>query len=116
MGHIRLNSEFANAQTAFVMLFDVVNRFGIERGDGTKALMNMGFYIYNPLENEINVDWRKWNKSYAEREWQWYLSKNRSVEELKKFAPIWDTMHKGDGIVNSNYGFYGVKMTNLKNV
>ncbi len=105
MGYIGPNNEFSNAQTAFVMLFDTANRFGMERGDGTRALLNMGFYIHHPLDNEIHVDWRKWNKSYAEREWQWYLSKNRSVEELKKKAPIWDTMHNGDNIVNSNYGY-----------
>ena len=34
-----------------------------------------------------------------------YLSQNRSVEELKKHAPIWDKMHGGDNIVNSNYGW-----------
>ena len=58
-----------------------------------------------PLDNNIKTSWRKWNPKYAEREWQWYLSQNRSVEELKKHAPIWDKMHGGDNIVNSNYGW-----------
>ena len=114
MSYIYPNSRFANAQNAFVMLFDAVNRQGHEIGNGTKALYNVGFYIENPVENTIDVAWRKWNEKYAEREWKWYLSKNRSVEELKKFAPIWDTMHNGDNIVNSNYGFLWNEEDQLK--
>jgi thymidylate synthase len=68
-------------------------------------MLNQGFYINNPIDNEINTDWRKWKKDYAEIEWEWYLSKNRNVSELKKIAKIWDKMHNGDDIVNSNYGY-----------
>ncbi len=105
MGYIYPQSRFYNAQNAFVMLYDFISREGVVQGNGTKAFLNFGFYIENPLDRDITVDWRKFSKKYAEREWEWYLSKNRSVAELKKFAPIWDTMHKGDDIVNSNYGF-----------
>ena len=105
MGHIYPDTSFSNAQNAFVMLYDLINREGIEQGNGTKAFLNFGFYINNPLERTINVDWRKFSEPYAEREWKWYLSQNRSVEELKKYAPIWDKMHGGDNIVNSNYGY-----------
>ncbi len=104
MGHLFPTSNFATPQIAFVMLYDKIMREGVEQGNGTKAFLNFGFYIHNPLERTINVDWRKWNETYAEREWKWYLSKNRSVKELKQFAPIWDKMHNGNNLVNSNYG------------
>jgi len=97
--------KFKNAQEAFEHLYDFIMFFGEEVGNGTRSFYNCGFYIENPKDNFINTSWRKWNPKYADREWQWYLSKNRSVEELKKFAPIWDKMHNGNNIVNSNYGY-----------
>lgn len=105
MGYIYPNSHFANPQNAFIMLYDRILEYGDEQGNGTKALMNQGFYIEDPLQRDINVEWRGWSEKYAEREWAWYESENRSVSELKKHAPIWDKMHGGDDIVNSNYGY-----------
>lgn len=116
MGHIYPHSRFYNAQNAFVMLYDLISREGIEQGNGTKAILNLGFFIVDPLDRDINVDWRKFSKKYAEREWEWYLSENRSVEELKKYAPIWDTMHSGDNIVNSNYGYQWSRKLQIGNV
>lgn len=97
--------QYKNAQDAFYNLYFAILCDGIPTNIGTKALYNVGITILNPTDREINLSWRKWSKKYAEREWQWYLSRNRSVEELKKYAPIWDKMHKGDNIVNSNYGW-----------
>lgn len=98
--------RFANAQEAFEYFYNFIMNFGFySESQRTKAMFNVGFYINNPKNRDIKTKWRKWNKKYAEREWQWYLSQNRSVEEIKKFAPIWDKMHNGDNIVNSNYGW-----------
>ena len=98
--------RFANAQEAFEYFYNYIMNYGFySESQHTKALFNVGFYINNPKNRDIKTNWRKWNKKYAEREWQWYLSQNRSVEEIKKFAPIWDKMHNGDNIVNSNYGW-----------
>lgn len=99
------NYYFGNANNAFVYLFKAINVYGWNTNIGTKALYNVGFYIENPTDRNITEPWRKWNPSYAEREWKWYLSQNRSVEEIKKYAPTWDKMHGGDNIVNSNYGW-----------
>lgn len=96
--------EFNNAQEAFEYYYNLLDNEGII-SDNTKMLYNVGFNILNPLDNEINTPYRKWNKSYADIEWEWYLSGNRSVEEIKKIAKIWDKMHSGDNIVNSNYGY-----------
>lgn len=98
--------HYANAQQAFEALFKCIGFYGLWcESLKTKAVFNCGFYIHNPTDRDINTKWRKWNKTYAEREWNWYLSQNRSVEEIKKFAPIWDKMHGGDNLVNSNYGW-----------
>ncbi len=105
MGYIHPQSTFRNAQTAFVMLYNAILENGMEVGNGTKSMHNIGFYLERPLERDINVDWRKWSEKYAEREWEWYASENRSVKEIKKYAPIWDKMHGGDDLVNSNYGY-----------
>lgn len=100
------NFRFANAQEAFEYFYKwIMNRGFYSEGQHTKAFLNIGFYINNPKDRDIKTNWRKWNKKYAEREWQWYLSQNRSVEEIKKFAPTWDKMHGGDNLVNSNYGW-----------
>lgn len=96
---------FLNAQKAFECIYNQIIRYGYDTQIGTKALYDVGFYIKRPLDNNIKTQWRKWNPKYAEREWQWYLSQNRSVEELKKHAPVWDKMHGGNNIVNSNYGW-----------
>lgn len=105
MGYIYPTSRFYNAQNAFVMLYDMILQEGTDRDNNTKALFNFGFVLENPLDRDINVEWRSWSKKYAEREWDWYVSKNRSVKTLQKFAPIWKEMHSGDFIVNSNYGY-----------
>lgn len=100
-----MDGYYKNAQQAFEDLYGEVNTYGIETGNGTRALHNIGVYIHKPLDREIKTDFRKWNPKYAEREWLWYLSGNRSVSEIKKHAPLWDKMHSGDDLVNSNYGW-----------
>ncbi len=97
-------NNFKTAQDAFEYYYTEINALG-KINSTTKYLKNIGFYITEPLNNEIKTDFRKWKKDYAESEWKWYLSENRSVEDLKKLAPIWDKMHNGDNIVNSNYGY-----------
>lgn len=97
-------NRFKTSTEAFEYLYCLVLHFG-ENFDNTKALFNIGIKLENPCENEIKTKWRKWSKSYAQYEWEWYLSKNRSVAEIKKRAPLWDKMHSGDNLVWSNYGW-----------
>jgi thymidylate synthase len=96
--------RFKTAQEAFEFYYYEIKRVGLTKPD-SKFLNNVGFYIDEPGNNEISTPYRKWSLRYAAREWKWYLSKNRKVTELKKFAPIWDKMHNGNDIVNSNYGY-----------
>lgn len=99
-----MSKWYKNANEAFIDIYRDINKNGKNK-NGTKVFSNYGFYIENPLDNEITSENRKWKKTYADIEWDWYLSGNRSVEELKKHAIIWDRMHNGDNIVNSNYGY-----------
>jgi len=96
--------KFINAQEAFEYYYSNISNNGIEIED-TLAIFNEGFLIENPLDNMIRTEFRKWKINYAIEEWMWYLSKNRSVSYMKKIAKIWDNMHNGDDIVNSNYGY-----------
>jgi thymidylate synthase len=96
---------FITAEQAFEYYYDTILENGLETNIGTKALYNINIQILMPKNRYIRTEWRKWSEKYAEREWRWYLSQNRSVEEIKKYAPKWDEMHGGDNIVNSNYGW-----------
>jgi thymidylate synthase len=100
-----MNIAYKNASEAFEDLYNFIRVQGIKTNVGTLATYNVGFYLLNPTQRVITTEWRKFSSKYAEREWNWYLSQNRSVEEIKKFAPIWDKMHGGDNLVNSNYGW-----------
>lgn len=96
---------YADATEAFESLYDLIMVHGINTNVGTKALYNVGFYLCAPEQRIITTEWRKFSKRYAEREYAWYMSGDRSIAEIKKYAPIWDKMHGGDNIVNSNYGW-----------
>jgi thymidylate synthase len=97
-------NKFKSASDAFEYYYHLINHLG-KKINNTKTIYNAGFLIEDPIDNVINTPWRKFNKEYADYEFDWYMSKNRSVEEIKKKAKIWDTMHSGDNIVNSNYGW-----------
>ena len=109
-----MNIAYKNASEAFEDLFRFIMCQGVDTNVGTKAVYNVGFYLLNPEQRVITTEWRKFSEKYAEREFAWYLSGDRSVEEIKKFAPIWDKMHGGDNIVNSNYGWQWMRNGQLE--
>jgi len=102
------NKTFRNANEAYEYLHDKIIQEGVDFG-GTKALFNVGFYITDPMDNKIINKERNWKKDYAEAEWQWYLSGDRNIDELKrlygKIPEIWKKMADSNGDVNSNYGW-----------
>ncbi len=101
-------SKFNNATEAFDYLLDKIRLDGVDF-NGTKALFNVGFYMENPSQKIITNKERKFSEKYAESEWLWYLSGDRSVERLGaihgKIPPIWLRMADKNGNVNSNYGW-----------
>lgn len=74
--------------------------------DNTKALFNESFVLTDPVNLNIATKHRKWSLNYANREWDWYKSGDRSIKKIKDYAPIWDKMHDGDELVWSNYGWW----------
>ena len=102
------NKVFRNANEAYEYVHDRILQDGIEFGD-TKALFNVGFYITNPKDRKIINKERKWNKEYAEAEWQWYLTGMPNIKMLGeiygKIPEIWKRMANPQGYVNSNYGY-----------
>ena len=103
-----MTKTFKRANDAYEYYHDKIIREGVEFGD-TKALFNVGFYIENPLDHEIENKERKWNPVYAEAEWQWYRSGDRNIAKLAelygKVPEIWKLMEDSQGNVNSNYGW-----------
>ena len=101
-------NKFNNATEAFDYLLDKIRLDGVDF-NSTKALFNVGFYMEDPSQKIITNKERKFSEKYAESEWLWYLSGDRSVERLGaihgKVPPIWLRMADEDGNVNSNYGW-----------
>jgi len=102
------NKVFRNANEAYGYIHDQILQNGVDFGD-TKALFNVGFYITDPKDRKIINKEREWNENYADCEWLWYLSGDRSVDKLGEFygkiPPIWEKMADAEGNVNSNYGW-----------
>ena len=101
---INMRTEFNRADDAFIYFYDLIRYTGVDF-DNTKALFNVGFTIKEPMYNAIHADFRKWSDTYAEREWQWYLSGDPNAEEISKKAPIWNHHMDENGEVRSNYGW-----------
>ena len=99
---------FNNANSAFDHYKNQILLYGVDF-DNTKALFNVGFTIENPMDNHIDCKQRDWKQSYAEAEWQWYLSGDRNIKKLGelygKVPEIWKRMEDNAGNVNSNYGW-----------
>ena len=99
--------KFRNADEAFQYWYQCIEHYGTDFA-GTKALFNIGFQMDDPTNNMIRAPWRKWKHKYAEAEWRWYWSGDRSIEKLGelygKIPAIWKRMADDHGNVNSNYG------------
>lgn len=107
--------NFTKAQEAFEFYYDYIVESGIKYND-TLTLFNIGFYIQNPLDNNINTKWRNWNNEYAKYEWEWYLSGNQNATEISKRAPIWKNHMDESGLVQSNYGWQWVRNSQLDRI
>lgn len=107
--------KYYNAEQAFKHIYNMLNEHG-EDLDNTKVIYNIGFYIQNPMLNDINIEGRKWNKDYAEFEWQWYLSANPDATEISKRASIWKNHMDKNGLVRSNYGWQWERNNQLKKI
>ena len=105
---INMKTKFNNANEAFEYILDKLIING-QDFDNTKTLFNLGFYILNPLDNIITNKERAWKQEYADAEWKWYLTGNKSIDKLGEIygsiPPIWENMTDLNRCVNSNYGY-----------
>ena len=103
-----IKNEFWNANNAFEYFYKTISKHGLKFAD-TRAMFNVGFTILKPEIRTIVDSKRNWNHEYAEAEWQWYLSGDKSIFKLGdiygKIPPIWSRMADPQGNVNSNYGY-----------
>ena len=67
--------------------------------------LNESIEFNEPLEPYLDIGIHRSNKKYIEHELVWYLTKERSVEYISKYAKLWKTTADQDGIANSNYGW-----------
>jgi len=109
------SKSYYNAEFAFENLYDTIMSIGEER-NGTKTIHNVLIELQSPGDNNIKTSWRKWNKNYAQYEFEWYLSGNPNAEEISKKAKIWSTMMDEQGNVNSNYGYQWQRNNQLTKV
>jgi len=116
-----MHSTFQTASDAFHDLYWRIVRDGVDFA-GTKALFNVGFEIEVPNANAIldRKVKRNWSYTYAEAEWQWYLSGNPNIKKLGdlygKIPAIWKRMADEQGNVNSNYGYQWCRENQLGKV
>ena len=76
------------------------------RGTEQKEITFYKRIIGDPTDLLISYPDRKFNKQYAITEWLWYLSQNKSTENIGKLAKIWDMIKDENGECESNYGEY----------
>tara|TARA_B110000971_G_scaffold133515_1_gene136623 strand:- start:29 stop:685 length:657 start_codon:yes stop_codon:yes gene_type:complete len=102
-----IENKFKTAKEAFEFFYPTIQGQGKDFA-GTKALFNVGFTIEKPMDRLIDTWYREWNHTYAEAEWQWYLTGEPTAQTLGKLygkiPKIWQDMTDGNGKVNSNYG------------
>ena len=83
-------------------------------------MFNVGFTLEDPANKIITNKERNWKPSYAEAEWQWYMSGDPSVSMLGriygKIPPIWLRMADASGKVMSNYGWQWKRDDQLEKV
>lgn len=107
--------QFETVTDAFEFYYDKLNSQQ-EGNNGTKALYNQIFTIVDTSEKLVTTPWRNFKQDYAEKEWEWYLSKKRDATEIAKVAKIWYNHMDERGYVNSNYGWQWSRNNQLQYV
>ena len=116
-----MHKTYQTASDAFHDLYWRIVRDGVDFA-GTKALFNVGFELEVPNANAIldSKVKRNWSYTYAEAEWQWYLSGDPNIKKLGelygKVPAIWKRMADHNGNVNSNYGWQWCRENQLDKV
>ena len=114
-----MKNQFKKAEDAFDYYYDYISEYGHSFGN-TNAIFNVGFTITEPLNNDIVLGYRNFNRDYAEAEWKWYLSGDPNVDMLGAihgFVPkVWKRMVDENNEVRSNYGWQWERSQQLSKV
>ena len=100
---------YRNANNAWQNLYYGLNTDGdirSPRGLKVKETLGCDIYIMNPMDNLVYNTFRGVSPVYLSREYEWYKSGSRRVEDASKLSKFWETIANEDGTVNSNYGAY----------
>jgi thymidylate synthase len=88
------------------------------RGQSVKEIQYYQTTVLYPESRAIVTADKERNKvieSYTEKEMEWYLSGDRSVESAMKISKFWGKLANPDGTINSNYGHLLFKDTSEGN-
>ena len=100
---------YPNANSAWENLYYGLNKDGditSPRGIKIKETLGCNIYILNPMDNLVFNEFRGLSPIYLAKEYAWYKSGSRKVEDAVKLSKFWGTIANDDGTVNSNYGAY----------
>ena len=76
------------------------------RGSNQREMLFHSICITDPTALSIAPPIRKFKPTYAIAEWLWYLSCDRQVKNIGKFADVWNQIQDAKGECESNYGEY----------
>ena len=76
------------------------------RGSNQREMLFHHICITDPTALTIAPPIRKFKPTYAIAEWLWYLSRDRQVKNIGKFADVWNQIQDHSGECESNYGEY----------
>jgi thymidylate synthase len=76
------------------------------RGSNQREILFQNICITDPTALTIAPPIRKFRPTYAIAEWLWYLSRDKNVKNIGKFADVWNQIQDAKGECESNYGEY----------
>jgi len=76
------------------------------RGSNQREILFQNICITDPTALTIAPPIRKFRPTYAIAEWLWYLSRDKKVKNIGKFADVWNQIQDAKGECESNYGEY----------
>ena len=100
---------FKDLNSAFCESLALVKEQGSNvesRGTKQREILFHHICIEDPTALTIAPPLRKFKPVYAIAEWLWYLSKDKNVKNIGKFAETWLLIQDEQGEAESNYGEY----------
>ena len=100
---------FKDLNSAFCESLALVKEQGLNvesRGTKQREILFHHICIEDPTALTIAPPLRRFKPVYAIAEWLWYLSKDKNVKNIGKFAETWLNIQDEQGEAESNYGEY----------